>query len=65
MIRFIWNTANPTLDHPNDEDLSLGTPKPKNKNAARMRYPQSMKLHYLPDESGDGQDLLGCNLIRA
>ena len=26
MMRLIWNTENPTLDHPNDEDLSLGTP---------------------------------------
>jgi hypothetical protein len=29
----------PTLGHPNDEDQSLGTPKPQNKYAARMGHP--------------------------
>jgi hypothetical protein len=25
----LYNILHPTLDHPNDEDLSLGTPKPQ------------------------------------
>jgi hypothetical protein len=39
MMRLIWNTENPTLDHPNDEDLSLGTPKPKNKERGKDGAP--------------------------
>lgn len=33
----------PTLDHPNDEDLRLGTLKSQNKNAARVGRPYSLE----------------------
>jgi hypothetical protein len=33
----------PTLDHPSDEDLSLGTPMPQEKNAARVGHPKSFE----------------------